>query len=183
MILAFPHYSPGDVCPIVEEESKPLGNQDKTMKNRILALMLSITAAVGTSACIGYERESSLTGPSAISTNALLGSWSAANIIPSPNTCTDFVWNVSEQTAISAKGAFSATCAGDLKVSGTAEGAFTSSGAIGWSAKGNATAPGLTSCAITLTGTAELTTSSIRIPYNGTTCLGTVQGTQVLTRN
>lgn len=153
------------------------------MKNRILALMLSITAAAATTACIGFERESTLTGPTAISTNALLGNWSAANLIPAPNTCTDFVWNVSEQTATSAKGAFSATCAGDLKVTGTAQGAFTSAGTIGWSAQGNATAPGLTSCAITMTGTAELTTSAIRIPYNGTTCLGTVQGTQVLTRN
>jgi hypothetical protein len=153
------------------------------MKNRLFVLMLTISAAAAATGCIGFERESSLTGPSAISTSALMGSWSAANIIPSPNTCTDFVWNVSEQTATSARGAFSATCAGDLKLSGTAQGAFTSTGAITWSAQGNATAPGLTTCAINLTGTAELTTTGIRIPYNGTTCLGTVQGTQVLTRN
>ena len=152
------------------------------MTNRLLPIILSISAIL-TTGCIGFERESSLTGPTAISTNALMGSWSAANLIPSPNTCTDFVWNVSEQTATSAKGAFSATCAGDLKVNGTAQGALTTSGAISWSAQGNATAPGLTSCAISLTGTAELTSSAIRIPYNGTTCLGTVQGTQVLTRN
>lgn len=153
------------------------------MKNRILVLMFSMAAAAASTGCIGFERESSLTGPSAISTNSLMGHWTAANIIPAPNTCTDFVWNVSEQTATSAAGAFSATCAGELKVTGTAEGAFTTSGAINWSARGNATAPGLTSCGISLTGTAELTTTSIRIPYNGTTCLGTVQGTQVLTRN
>lgn len=151
------------------------------MTKRILPLILSISASLATG-CIGIERESSLTGPTAISTNALMGSWSAANLIPAANTCTDFVWNVSEQTAVSAGGAFSATCAGDLKVTGTAQGAFTTSGAISWNAAGNASAPGLSSCAITLTGTAELTTSSIRIPYNGTTCLGTVQGTQVLTR-
>lgn len=144
--------------------------------------MLSMSAIV-TTGCIGIERESTLTGPSAISTNSLMGSWSAANIIPAPNTCTDFQWTVSEQTATSARGAFSATCAGDLRVTGTAQGAFTPSGTIGWTAQGNATAPGLTSCAISLNGTAELTTSAIRIPYNGTTCLGTVQGTQVLTRN
>jgi hypothetical protein len=151
--------------------------------NRLLTIIFSITAAAATTACIGFERESSPTGPTAGSGNTLLGNWSAANLVPAPNTCTDFVWNVSEQTAVSAKGSFSATCAGDLKVTGTAEGAFTTSGSIAWSAQGVANAPGLTSCAIAMTGTAELTTSSIRIPYNGTTCLGTVQGTQVLTRN
>lgn len=153
------------------------------MKKQLLALALSLSAAAASTACIGFERESSLTGPTAISGNSLMGNWSAANIIPAPNTCTDFVWKVSEQTAVSAKGSFSATCAGDLKVTGTAEGAFTTSGTITWSAQGNATAPGLTSCAIALTGTAELTTSAIRIPYNGTTCLGSVQGTQVLTKD
>ena len=150
---------------------------------KFLLLMFSIAAAAATTACIGFERESSLTAPTAISGNTLLGNWSAANIIPAPNTCTDFVWNVSEQTAVSARGSFSATCAGELKVTGTAEGAFTTSGTISWSAQGTANAPGLTACAITMTGTAELTTNSIRIPYNGTTCLGTVQGTQVLTRD
>src|SRR3990170_4554005 len=100
-------------------------HRDTHMKSRILVLVFSISTAVISTGCIGFERESTLTGPSAVSTNSLMGSWSAANLIPAPNTCSDFVWKVSEQTAISAKGDFSATCAGDLKVSGTAQGAFT----------------------------------------------------------
>jgi hypothetical protein len=153
------------------------------MKNNFLVLIFSISTAVAASGCIGFERESTLTGPSAVSTSALLGNWSAANLIPQANTCTDFKWNVSDQTNTTARGSFSATCAGDLKVSGTAEGSLTTAGKINWSAQGNATAPGLTSCGIALNGTAELGTDSIRIPYSGTTCLGAVSGTQVLTRN
>ena len=37
---------------------------------------------------------------------------------------------------------------------------------------GNGTVPGLPSCPITLTGTAELGVDSIRVPYSGDTCLG-----------
>ena len=35
-------------------------------------------------------------------------------------------------------------------------------------------------CAITLTGTAELGTDSIRVPYSGDTCLGNVSGVEIL---
>jgi hypothetical protein len=37
-------------------------------------------------------------------------------------------------------------------------------------------------CSITLTGTAELGTNSIRVPYSGSTCLGPVSGVQILTK-
>jgi hypothetical protein len=53
---------------------------------------------------------------------------------------------------------------------------------ISWSAVGNATAPGLTSCAITLTGTASLGTDAITVPYAGDTCLGKVSGVETLKR-
>ena len=148
------------------------------MKNRILAAVLS--AATLATGCIGFERKSSITEPSAAGNNAFLGNWSSNNLIPSPDACTDFKWNVLEQTTTSAKGNFSATCAGDLKLSGTAQGSFTTSGTVAWSATANATAPGLTSCAVTLTGTAELQVDSIRIPYTGDTCLGKVSGVEIL---
>lgn len=150
------------------------------MKNRILVAVLSL-AAVST-ACIGFERESSLTGPSAAGNSALLGSWSSSNLIPAPSSCSDFKWNVTEQSAASARGSFTATCANDLKVAGTAQGSFTTAGTIAWSGQANATAPGLTSCAVTLTGTAELGVDSIRIPYSGDTCLGKVSGVETLRR-
>lgn len=151
------------------------------MKNRILLMVLSIAAAAA-SGCTSLERQSSLTAPTVAGNNSMLGTWTSSSIIPTPSTCTDFKWNVSEQTATSAKGSFSATCPGDLKLTGTAQGAFTSPTVINWNAAGNATAPGLTSCAITLTGTATLGTDAITVPYEGNTCLGKVSGIESLKR-
>ena len=150
------------------------------MKNRLLMAVLS--SALVASGCIGFEHESTPTAPSAAGNGSLLGNWSSANLIPSPSSCTDFKWNVAEQTQLSAKGSFSATCAGDLKLTGTAQGEFTTSGTIAWSGQANATAPGLTSCNVVLSGTAELQVDSIRIPYSGDTCLGKVSGVEILKR-
>jgi hypothetical protein len=149
------------------------------MKNLVLSLVVS--AAVAAAGCFGFERKSSLTGPSAAGVGALMGNWTSVNIIPSPGTCTDFTWNVSEQTATSAKGSFSATCAGGLKLTGIAEGTLSAT-TISWKANGKASAPGLPSCDIVLLGTAELTVDAIRVPYSGTTCLGPVSGVETLRR-
>lgn len=151
----------------------------KNMKNRILMAVLSLSAMLATG-CVGMERTSTLTGPNAAGSNAFSGSWTSSTLIPSPSACTDFKWDVTEQTATSAKGKFTATCAGELKLAGTAQGSLTSATSLTWSASGNATAPGLTACTINLTGTAELQVDTIRIPYSGTTCLGPVSGVESL---
>lgn len=148
------------------------------MKNRLLIVILSVAAAAA--GCAGVERASAPTSPSAGGNNALMGTWTSSSLIPTPSTCTAFKWTVTEQTGTSAKGSFTATCPGDLKLTGTAQGAFTSASAIAWTADGNATAPGLTSCAIKLAGTATLGTDSITVPYKGTTCLGAVEGIETL---
>ena len=151
------------------------------MKNYVLATILCF--AVAASGCVGYSNKSSVTGPSSTGVAALMGNWvsAGASAIPSPATCTDFKWNPTEQTTTSAKGSFSASCAGDLKVAGTATGTLTN-GVISWAANATATAPGNTSCAIALTGTAELGVESIRIPYSGSTCLGSVSGVEILNK-
>jgi hypothetical protein len=150
-----------------------------SMRNAALSTALLAAAAIS-SGCLGFEHKSTL-GPTTSGIGALLGNWSSSNIIPSPSSCSDFKWNVSEQTSTTASGSFSAACAGDLKVSGTARGQLSGS-TITWSADGNASAPGLTSCTISLTGTAELQIDSIRVPYSGDTCLGKVSGVENLKR-
>ena len=149
------------------------------MKNLIAVALLSVST-IAAAGCIGFERGSSTTGPSASGTSAFMGTWSSTNIIPSPSACTDFKWDVTEQTTTSAKGNFSATCAGELKLTGTAQGTLTSGTTLSWTASGNATAPGLPSCSISLTGTAELLIDTIRVPYSGDTCLGKVNGIESL---
>jgi hypothetical protein len=151
------------------------------MKNA-LQLVVCLAVAGSSAACIGYERKSTVTGPSAAGVGTLLGNWTSASIIPSPSSCTDFKWNVTEQTGNSAKGSFSATCAGELKLTGTAQGTLSGS-TINWSAQGIANAPGLTSCNISLTGTAEIGLDSVRVPYSGDTCLGKVSGVETLRRS
>ena len=151
------------------------------MKNYVFALVVTISVAA--SGCVGYQSKSTMTGPTAGGVNALMGNWTSAtaSVIPAAASCTDFKWNVTEQTSNSAKGTFSASCAGDLKVSGTATGTLSGT-VINWAANANASAPGITSCAILLTGTAELGVDSIRVPYAGSTCLGPVSGVEILKR-
>lgn len=149
------------------------------MKNCFFATLLCFAAAAA--GCVGYSNKTTATGPSSAGVGALMGNWASAgaSLIPAPSTCTDFKWSPTEQTSNSAKGSFSASCAGDLKVSGTATGTLTGS-LIAWSATANATTPSLSACGITLTGTAELGVDSIRIPYSGNTCLGPVSGVEIL---
>lgn len=149
------------------------------MRNALGALCLIATTAA--SSCAGYERTSTL-GPSSTGIAALLGNWTSANLVPSANACTEFKWNVTEQTGNTASGTFSATCAGSLKVAGSANGTLSGS-TVSWNAQATASVPALPSCPITLTGTAELGVDSIRVPYSGDTCLGKVSGVEVLRKN
>ena len=150
------------------------------MKN-LAQLALCLAVAGSTAACFGYERGKSPTSPSAGGSGSLMGNWTSSSLIPTPSTCADFKWNVTEQTASSARGSFSATCANDLKLAGTAQGTLSGS-VINWSAQGTATAAGLPSCAVSLTGTAEIGIDSVRVPYSGNTCAGSVSGVEVLRR-
>ena len=127
------------------------------MKHLAFAIGVAVVAA-STSACLEFDHTSTL-GPTATGIGALAGSWSSSNLIPSPGSCTDFQWNVTDQS-------------GTLPLRSGSR-----------TRQGNATAPGLTTCAISLTGTAELTTDSIRVPYSGDTCLGKVSGVENLQRH
>jgi hypothetical protein len=151
-----------------------------TMTKKILLTAAVCLVSAFSAACLEFEHKSSI-GPTDSGLSALGGTWTSSNVIPSASTCTDFLWNVKEQTGTSASGSFSATCAGQLKLNGTARGTLSGS-VIEWSADGTATASGLPSCAITLTGKAELTATSIRVPYSGDTCLGKVSGVENLQR-
>jgi hypothetical protein len=152
-------------------------NLGSTMKKTITAMALALAAMLA-SGCLGYERESTL-GPSGTGAAALLGNWTSGSLVPQPGQCSDFKWNVTEQSGTAAAGTFSAICAGNLQLNGTARGTLSGS-VISWTAQANASVPGLASCPISLSGTAELLVDSIRIPYSGTTCLGPVSGIETL---
>jgi hypothetical protein len=154
------------------------------MKHSLSMFACAVAAAAAAAGCVGYESKTTTpNSPTATTADVLVGTWKSAStsIIPDPNTCTDFTWTPTQQSATAALGAFSATCAGGLKVSGTAGGTLNGS-TITWSANGIATTPEIASCPISLNGTAELGTGSIRIPYSGTTCLGPVSGVEILNK-
>jgi hypothetical protein len=149
------------------------------MKNYIFASALAL--AVAAAGCTSFEHTSTTTSPSGTGVAALMGNWaSASSVIPAVSACSDFKWNATEQTATSAKGSFSASCAGDLKVAGIAQGTLSGS-VISWTADGDATTGGI-ACSVKLTGTAELGANSIRVPYSGDTCLGKVSGVEILNK-
>jgi hypothetical protein len=148
---------------------------------RKLQALTAVGIAAGIAAgCIGYERETTL-GPSPSGGASLIGNWTSGSLIPQPGQCSDFKWNATELTANSASGSFSATCAGDLHINGTAQGTLSGS-VVNWTAQANASVPEFATCPISLSGTAELLVDSIRIPYSGTTCLGPVSGIETLRR-
>jgi hypothetical protein len=155
---------------------------EATMRTNLVLMMVCVGATIA-SGCIGYERRSTLS-PTLTGSATLVGSWasSSATGLPAPSTCTNFKWNVTEQTGNTASGTFSATCAGNLQVTGTAH-ATLSGSTVTWNATASASVPDLPSCPITLNGTAELGVDSIRVPYSGQTCLGAVSGVEVLRKN
>ncbi len=151
------------------------------MRKNLVLVTLACVGAAAASGCLGYERRSS-TSPTVTGTAALLGNWTSSSALPSPTTCTNFRWNVTDQTGSTASGTFSATCAGNLQVAGTANATLSGSN-VTWNATAAASVPNLPSCPITLTGTAEIGVDSIRVPYSGDTCLGKVIGVEVLRKS
>lgn len=146
-----------------------------------LILFVSFVAAVST-ACFKVT-----TSPTPVnSTSQLLGgTWVTVESIPGSSlneSCTNFTWQVTEYTGTTAKGSFSARCFSNVDIAGTAQGTLAGVN-ITWSALATATIPGVpTTCPISLSGVATLESDKIRIPYTGTTCLGSVSGTEVVRR-
>ena len=97
------------------------------------------------------------------------------------NSCTNFQWTINQVTATGVSGSFSATCNGTVNVSGTGSANATISGnGITWSGTATGSVPGNSNCSIALSGTVEVTSTGLRIPYSGTTCFGAVSGTELL---
>ena len=148
---------------------------------KLAQMAACLTIAASSAACFGYERGSTPTSPSGGGSGSLVGNWVSSSLIPTPSACADFKWNITEQTGNTAKGTFSASCAGDVKLNGTAEGTINGS-TIAWSAEATGSAPGLPSCRVSLKGTAEIGVTTVRVPYSGDTCLGPVSGVESLRR-
>jgi hypothetical protein len=156
------------------------------MKRIILSFVTALAITAG-AACFDFKTSATPTGPTNTTSQALSGTWSGVQSLPGASgsladACVNFQWSVTQISGTSGSGTFSATCLGNIQVSGSASATLTGS-TLNWSANASGTINGQTVCAIALTGTATLEANNrIRIPYSGTTCLGPVSGTEIIQR-
>jgi len=149
---------------------------------RYAVVLLTLLAAGASSACFDFSTKPTVT---TTTTSALGGTWSTIQSLPGvsgsiQDSCVNFKWAVTEVSATSGSGTFSATCLGNMLVSGAASGTLAGT-TVTWKANATGTIPGQPPCAIALSGTATLEPNNkIRIPYSGTTCLGPVSGTEII---
>jgi hypothetical protein len=154
------------------------------MKRYVSLAVFAAVSAVS-AGCIEFTRQAGeLTSPSTsqLAVSTLAGTYRSISSIPAADSCTNFSWSVTEKTANSARGNFSASCQNNtLQVAGTAQGTQTGQN-IAFQVTAVATASGV-SCAINISGTAVVETNQVRVPYSGTSCFGNVSGTEILKRD
>ncbi|MBA3949120.1 MAG: hypothetical protein H0X44_04155 [Acidobacteria bacterium] len=150
-----------------------------------MSLAALAVIAVVSAGCFDFSRNAtSILGPtgSELAVTTLAGTYRSISSIPTADSCTNFAWTVTEKTANSAKGNFSASCQNNtLQVAGTAQGTQTGNN-IAFLVNATAVSAGV-SCAISLTGTAVVETNQVRVPYTGSSCFGNVSGTEILKRD
>jgi hypothetical protein len=144
-------------------------------------LVFSAAAAFGAGCAQPLGPSPSPTNPNPASA-VLLGSWSSMPTPTTDDTCKDFRWVVTQASDDTAAGTFTATCFGDMPVSGSAHGTVIGS-TVAWEASAIVMTSDSSSCAISLIGNAQLDHDQIRIAYSGTTCLGDIGGTETLTKD
>lgn len=160
-------------CVAAENMREPLTTHMAKIAHCFAALALAGAAATS---CVGIERSSTPGQPTSISD--LVGQWNSTG---SAGPCTNIRWQITNQTASSAGGTFSATCSG-IQLNGALSGTLNGS-VVNWTSTGTATAPGIASCPFTITGTATPESpTTARLNYSGTTCLGTLSGSELVQR-
>ena len=169
---------------------------------RILSSIVPLAAVSIFAAACGFEHSASVLGPTAAaaststpnaggssggttssSNSSMVGTWTsnALPAQPAPNTCGNFQYIVTSQTATTITGTFTALCSGGITLAGNGTGQLNGT-AVTISVSGTATMPGGANCAISLSGngTLEDNGNTLRVPFTGTTCQGPVTGIEVL---
>lgn len=166
------------------------------MKRTFFLSLVLVGAALLEVAC-GFERSTHALNPTAPSPTindgggtapttpspSLVGGWLSSDVtLPSSSSCGNFQYQIASQTATTIAGTFTATC-GTLVVSASANGQLNGNN-VTITINGSGSMAGLPICPFSVTGngTIEDNGNTLRIPYSGTTCLGPVQGTEVLRR-
>lgn len=143
---------------------------------RIAQVFVMLAIAAFSSACAEFERKSTPGQPTSISD--LVGQWNATG---TAGPCSNIRWQITNQTSTGASGTFSATCSG-IQLNGNLTGTLNGT-VVNWSSTGTATAPAVSSCPFSVSGTVTPeSNNTARLTYNGTTCVGTFSGSELVTR-
>jgi hypothetical protein len=161
--------------------------------NRVPSAIFAVAFLVLAAGCT-YEQSSQLILPAAPSapglpTNpsdpgSLAGTWASLTPLDlSSWSCGEFQWNISEQTPTSLAGSFSGICSGIVLISGTASGQRNGDN-VTISVNGTASLAGdIATCPLSLNGRGHIEDEyTMTVVYEGTTCLGPVNGEEVLRR-
>ena len=110
------------------------------------------------------------------------GTWGTSKIpgIPDIGSCSDVKWVITTQSATTVAGTMSANCTGGANVSANLTGEMVGADKLQLTARGTAIALNIP-CGFDLTGIAmRQGDDTAKLDYSGTTCLGTVSGTEML---
>ena len=164
------------------------------MTKHLFSIGIIATMAVGITACTSFESGQTLTltspsvtpSSSSTTTGPFVGDWASLTNLPVPSvsTCSNFEWQIAGQTDTSVSGSFIATCAGGLSITATASGVLTTPTTVAMVVTGVGIVSGFPICNFSLSGTRTIVdNNTLTIPYDGTTCVGPVHGTETLRRH
>src|SRR5439155_3357267 len=135
---------------------------------KVSSISAAIVAAALTAAC-GFEHSTNVIAPTAPTTSSsttpgapsLVGVWSSGNSavptsVPDPGTCTNFQFQVSNQSATAIAGSFTATCGGGVTISASSTGSLNGN-AVTINASGDANGlANIPKCHFDLTATGDV---------------------------
>jgi len=158
-----------------------MGNQSRLVATLAIGCLL-------TAACDAIDKLTGKnpTSPSSSSSTALgdfAGTWVTSSSSLPATSCGAVKYTVTPVTTTTANVTFSATCAGNIDITGNGTGTVSGS-TLGWNAQGTVT-QGSLSCPFTFTNgkATQETTGGVRIVYNGTVCGIPIAGDEVLKKS
>ena len=160
------------------------------MTRILIAAGVAAVSLAGT-ACTQFQSSREVLSPTAptplpdgSSSGSLTGVWAAGTdfALPSPSTCRNFQWIITNQSPTAINGSFTAECGNNLTISATASGTLVNPTTAIIHVTGNGVL-GAVGCQFDLNGNGTIIDNdAITISYTGTTCFGPVSGTETLRR-
>jgi hypothetical protein len=158
------------------------------MRNHLMrALIVGLACAAAGCDLLSKDKDpddGSPTSPSppTVGVSAFAGSWTSVTASTPAAGCGTVHYTVTPVSSTSGTVTFSATCAGNIQVSGTGSGQVNGA-ALDWSAQGLVSQGGV-NCPFTFTnGKASEDPGGIKIVYSGTVCGIPVSGSEVVKKN